>query len=163
MQGTATVARIDSKPDFRSLELEFPAGAAQGVQIGASVAINGTCLTVVAQPSPTVLRFDVIGETLARTNLGRLAEGAPANFERSARVGDEIGGHTVSGHVHTVATIASVQQSEDNRRVEFEVRVGMAALPCQRASCMHGIAAQAVRVPAARKREHTRPPARATA
>lgn len=138
--------------------------------IGASVAINGTCLTVTQQQGST-LRFDVMAETLRRTNLGALQEGGtgarargtarvqagwlavrvvqrallalwalarhpdaaaahprsaphtPAvNFERSARVGDEIGGHTVSGHVHTTARIVKITDTENNRRVEFEVR-----------------------------------------
>ena len=90
------------------------------MQIGASVAINGTCLTVTSQQG-ACLRFDVMAETLRRTNLGALAPGAPVNFERSARVGDEIGGHTVSGHVHTTARISRVTDTENNRRVEFEV------------------------------------------
>ena len=68
------------------------------------------------------MRFDVIGETLKRTNLGFLKEGSPINFERSAKVGDEIGGHTVSGHVHTTATIVNVHQTEDNLRLEFELQ-----------------------------------------
>lgn len=120
VQGKAQVQSIDAKPDFRSFEIAFPPGAADGVAIGASVAINGTCLTVVAQ-SGDVLRFDVIGETLKRTNLGALAPGSPVNYERSARVGDEIGGHTVSGHVHTTATIVDAQQTADNLRLEFEL------------------------------------------
>ena len=90
------------------LTLELPAERTDNVQIGASVAINGTCLTVVAQQGAT-LRFDVMVETLRRTNLGALQPGTQINFERSARVGDEIGGHTVSGHVHTTATIVDVQ------------------------------------------------------
>ncbi len=107
--------------DFACFDIELPAVRADGVQIGASVAINGTCLTVVAQEGAT-LRFDVMGETLRRTNLGGLDSGSAVNFERSARVGDEIGGHTVSGHVHTTARIVDVQDSENNKRVEFEVR-----------------------------------------
>lgn len=84
------------------------------------MAINGTCLTVTEQRGP-VLRFDVMAETLRRTNLGALDVGSPVNFERSARVGDEIGGHTVSGHVHTTAQIVKVTDTENNRRVEFKV------------------------------------------
>ena len=57
------------------------------------------------------LTFDIIVETLRATNLGALQQGSAVNFERSARVGDEIGGHTVSGHVCTAATLASVEES----------------------------------------------------
>ena len=62
-----------------------------------------------------VLSFDVIEETLRATNLGTLQMGSPVNFERSARVGDEIGGHNVSGHVATTATI------DDNTSITFQV------------------------------------------
>ncbi|KAL4448893.1 hypothetical protein ABPG77_007610 [Micractinium sp. CCAP 211/92] len=121
VQGTATVRSVERRgTDFACFDIELPAVRADGVQIGASVAINGTCLTVVAQEGAT-LRFDVMGETLRRTNLGGLDSGSAVNFERSARVGDEIGGHTVSGHVHTTARIVDVQDSENNKRVEFEL------------------------------------------
>ena len=71
--------------------------------------------------------FDIIVETLRATNLGALAPGAAVNFERSARVGDEIGGHNVSGHVHTTAAVARVEESPNNRRVTFEVCVCLGA------------------------------------
>lgn len=121
VQGQAEVRKVSRAADFASFEIGFPAGRVDGIQIGASVALNGTCLTVVAQDGDA-LRFDVIGETLRRTNLGLLAEGSAVNFERSARVGDEIGGHTVSGHVQTTARVASITDTEKNRRLEFELR-----------------------------------------
>ena len=67
------------------------------------------------------LSFDVIVETLRATTLGALQQGSLANFERSARMGDEIGGHTVSGHVHATAEVASVEDDGDNRTVSFKV------------------------------------------
>ena len=66
--------------------------------------------------------FDIIVETLRATNLGALAPGSAVNFERSARVGDEIGGHNVSGHVHTTAAVTRVEESPNNRRITFQVR-----------------------------------------
>ena len=68
-----------------------------------------------------VLSFDVIEETLRATNLGTLQMGNPVNFERSARVGDEIGGHNVSGHVATTATIASIKETDNNTNITFQV------------------------------------------
>ena len=65
--------------------------------------------------------FDLIVETLRATNLGELVPGSDVNFERSARVGDEIGGHTVSGHVHAKATIVEQEDTENNRKVVFEL------------------------------------------
>lgn len=67
------------------------------------------------------LGFDIIVETLRTTNLGTLQVGSCVNFERSARVGDEIGGHNVSGHVCTTATVERIEDSENNRRVTFKV------------------------------------------
>ena len=67
------------------------------------------------------LSFDVIDETLRATNLGTLQIGSPINFERSAKVGDEIGGHNVSGHVATTATVASIRETADNRTITFKV------------------------------------------
>ncbi|MEW5318197.1 MAG: hypothetical protein WDW38_009438 [Sanguina aurantia] len=93
-----------------------------GIQIGASVAINGTCLTVTdILTDGSTLAFDIIIETLRATNLGDLQPGGPVNFERSARIGEEVGGHNVSGHVHTKARIASILDMENNRRVTFEL------------------------------------------
>jgi riboflavin synthase len=93
---------------------------AEGLELGASVANNGTCLTVTAVDGGLV-SFDVIDETLARTNLGRLDAGDLVNIERSMRVGDEIGGHEVSGHVSTTGTVVEIERSENNQRTWIEV------------------------------------------
>jgi riboflavin synthase len=94
-------------------QVAFPQGSTDGISIGASVAINGTCLTVTAIQL-NKLTFDIIAETLRRTSLGLLAAGSEVNFERSARLGDEIGGHSVSGHIHTTATIVSIEEQGAN-------------------------------------------------
>ncbi|EFJ49649.1 hypothetical protein VOLCADRAFT_120730 [Volvox carteri f. nagariensis] len=120
VQGTANVTAIDSKEKFSCLDIRFPHGKVDGIKTGASVAVNGTCLTVTRIDGDT-LSFDIMMETLRATNLGGLKTGSVVNFERSARVGDEIGGHNVSGHVHCTATIAAVEQTENNRRLTFEV------------------------------------------
>ncbi|CAL5224485.1 g7179 [Coccomyxa viridis] len=120
VQGQAAVVDVEERENFRSIRIEFPDGKADGVQIGASVAVNGTCLTV-TDIAGDVLSFDVIVETLRATNLGGLQIGSPINFERSARVGDEIGGHNVSGHIATTATVASIEETPDNRTITFKV------------------------------------------
>jgi riboflavin synthase len=102
---------------------------ADTARMGASVAINGTCLTVVEEAGDKTgggagadcLAFDLIAETLRATTLGDLKPGDEVNFERAARVGDEIGGHNVSGHVHTTAKVVRVEETPDNRRVVFQV------------------------------------------
>lgn len=120
VQGMATVRSVNQLQDFIQARIEFPAGLMAGIQIGASVAINGTCLTVTAIDGDT-LNFDIIVETLRATSLGSLAPGVAVNFERSARMGDEIGGHNVSGHVHTTASVANIETTPNNVRMSFRL------------------------------------------
>ncbi len=91
----------------------------EGLELGASVAVNGVCLTVTAVQGP-IARFDVIQETLDRSNLGMLQPGSRVNVERSFRVGDEIGGHLVSGHVAGVATVERIDQADNLRVVHLK-------------------------------------------
>ena len=76
--------------------------------VGASVSVNGTCLTVV-ENSGDALAFDLSEETLARTSLGRLGPGARVNLERPATLGTRLGGHLVQGHVDGVGEVAGVE------------------------------------------------------
>jgi riboflavin synthase len=120
VQGLAEIVDIKPATGLHTLQVRFPADAVSGVTIGASVALSGTCLTVVHQQDRT-LHFDVMMETLARTTLGELAPGDQVNFERAARIGDEIGGHLLSGHIHTKARLQSLETPANNRRLTFEV------------------------------------------
>ena len=111
---------FDNVGDFARLKLKFPPNTLDGILIGASVACNGTCLTVVETDGDCAC-FDLIVETLRATNLGELEPGSEVNYERSAKVGDEIGGHNVSGHVSTKATIVTQTDTDNNREVVFEL------------------------------------------
>jgi len=124
VQGQARVASFVHRDDAATLRLAFPAGAVDGVPLGGSVAVAGTCLTVTAQQGDE-LCFDLIVETLRATSLGALQPGSVVNFERSARVGDEVGGHNVSGHVSSTAVVARVEESPSNRRLDFTVPPGL--------------------------------------
>jgi riboflavin synthase len=93
---------------------------ATGATIGASVAINGCCLTVVGVDGPR-LEFDAGQETLARTNLGDLQEGDHVNLERSLVVGDRMGGHFVTGHIDTVGTLDRRQDDAEWSTFWFRV------------------------------------------
>jgi riboflavin synthase len=84
--------------------------------VGDSVAVAGVCLTVVENDGVR-LAFDVVPETLARTALGGLERGAAVNIEPSLRVGDQLGGHVVQGHVDVVGRVRSVTPDGDGRRV----------------------------------------------
>jgi len=99
--------------------------ATSGIDMGASVACNGVCLTVVDK-GPGRLAFDVSAETLSRTTLGDWGEGTPVNLERSLRLGDELGGHLVYGHVDGIARVVSVTPEGDSHRFLFEVPAALA-------------------------------------
>ena len=120
VQGVATIESMDARPGLTTFAIDFPEGTVDGVTIGASVSIDGTCMTVTAQEG-TRLWFDAMQETLRLTTLGRLAPGSRVNFERAARIGDEIGGHLLSGHVHTTARVVGREQPENNCTLTFEV------------------------------------------
>lgn len=121
VQGVARVARITDRPGLRSFTLSFPPGFVQGLEIGASVACDGVCLTVTAVGAGDSAEFDVMQQSLALTTLGGLVEGSPLNVERAARDGAEIGGHPLSGHVDFTAQVAEIRQPENNHVLRFAV------------------------------------------
>jgi riboflavin synthase len=89
--------------------------------LGASVAVNGACLTVVER-GPKRLRFDVGPETLARTALGELTAGDPVNLERPMRLGGMVGGHLVQGHVDGVGVVTAFTREAETARLTIEWR-----------------------------------------
>lgn len=91
-----------------------------GVDIGASISHAGCCLTVV-EKGDGWFAVEVSGETLGATTLGDWAAGRPVNLERAAKVGDELGGHIVSGHVDGVGEVVSVIPEGGSRRVRIRV------------------------------------------
>jgi len=90
-----------------------------GTSVGASIAVNGACLTVVEQALDR-LAFDLGPETLARTTLGDLARGDAVNLERPLRLGGLVGGHLVQGHVDGVGRVAGLAREEDTARLRIE-------------------------------------------
>lgn len=91
------------------------------LELGASVAVSGVCLTVVNFQEGEWAEFDVIQETLDRSNLGMLQVGSPTNIERSLKMGDELGGHQVNGHVDCKAQILQIEQSPGNHKIWIEI------------------------------------------
>lgn len=120
VQGIATIEDVIAATGLSTFAIALPAGKAENVTTGASVAINGTCMTVTRQQG-NVLYFDAMQETLRLTTLGDLVAGSRVNYERAARIGDEIGGHLLSGHIHTRAQIVDIVRSENNVSLWFEV------------------------------------------
>ncbi len=84
----------------------------RGVKIGDSIAINGACLTVI-KASGRDLEFDVIGETMRRTNLGSLGQGSLLNIERSLKAGERMDGHFVLGHIDGVGVVSGIKRLKD--------------------------------------------------
>lgn len=119
VQGLCEVLSVSEEPNLRRLTLGL-GDLADSLETGASVAVNGVCLTVTDLADGAV-RFDAIGETLKLSNLGALTAGDRVNVERSFRVGDEIGGHILSGHVSAVATVARVEEAPNQRDLFFTV------------------------------------------
>ncbi|MGY0616038.1 riboflavin synthase subunit alpha [Vibrio sp. FJH11] len=120
VQGTAKVVKIEKKERFQTHVIELPGELLNGLEIGASVAHNGCCLTV-TKIEGSHISFDLMQATLALTNLGSLTEGDSVNIERAAKFGDEIGGHSMSGHISLMATIADVIDTPNNRTIWFEL------------------------------------------
>ena len=111
------VRSIDGRGDTR-LEIETAYDTAE-LELGASVACSGPCLTVVDK-GPGWFAVEASAETLACTTLGDWTVGGPVNLERAMRVGDEMGGHIVSGHVDGVARIVEAVPDGDSVRFAFE-------------------------------------------
>jgi len=120
VQGLGEVTQIQAQAGICRLQVRLPNGRDQGLETGASVAINGVCLTVVGWDQHGV-EFDVIDETLRLTNLGDLKVGHVVNVERAARFGDEIGGHVLSGHIHGRAQVTEVVETDANLAVWWAV------------------------------------------
>ena len=95
------------------------------VDLGASIACNGVCLTVVAMGTDW-FDVDISAESVSKTNIGAWAEGSRLNLERALKVGDELGGHLVSGHVDGVADIVAMRDEGDSTRFTFEAPEALA-------------------------------------
>ncbi|GLS00141.1 riboflavin synthase subunit alpha [Brevundimonas denitrificans] len=90
-----------------------------GIDLGASISHAGCCLTV-TEKGPGWFAVEVSGETLSKTTLGGWREGDPVNLERAAKLGDEMGGHVVSGHVDGLGRVVSVTPEGGSHRIEIE-------------------------------------------
>ena len=113
-----TVRRIERRGDLR-LEIATAYDLAT-VDLGASIACSGVCLTVVDKGDDW-FAVDVSGETVSRTAADHWREGAKLNLERSLRLGDELGGHIVTGHVDAVATVVGTCPEGDSLKVGLSV------------------------------------------
>ena len=107
VQGTGCIQSV-SGDSVVTIDVQIP--STEGLEIGASVSIDGVCLTATSV-SDTVT-FDIIPETLDRTTLGSLSSGSNVNVERALKFGDELGGHLLSGHIMGTAEIVGVENQD---------------------------------------------------
>ncbi len=113
-----TITPLGAGHDMR-LVIAAPWPDTGAIAVGASIACAGCCLTAVAV-GPDWFAVDVSGETLSKTGLGAWAVGSPMNLERSLRVGDELGGHFVSGHIDGQGKVLSVVADNGSNRLAIE-------------------------------------------
>jgi riboflavin synthase len=121
IQSVAKIVRIEDNQGVRTFEIAFQSGFCEDLQIGASVSVDGVCLTVTQLISATNVSFDIMLQSLNVTTLGEYKQGDEINVERAAKDGAEIGGHPLSGHIDFHAPIADIEHIQDN----FRMRVCM--------------------------------------
>ena len=122
-----TIAKVEQRGDLRLvIDNHYDMG---GVDLGASIACSGVCLTVVDKApagQPGWFAVDVSHETVSRTAPGLWHEGARLNLERALKVGDELGGHIVTGHVDGIGTLVSAEREGDSTRLTIETPANLA-------------------------------------
>ncbi len=117
--GIALVQAIEDQAALRVLTLDFPETFCDDLALGASVSVDGVCLTVAKILSPSRVIFDVMRPTLQITTLGQIRVGESVNVQRAAKTGTEIGGHLVSGHVDFSTSLDAVTVCEGNKTLRF--------------------------------------------
>ncbi|MBE2897487.1 riboflavin synthase subunit alpha [Pasteurellaceae bacterium 20609_3] len=120
VQGKARIEKIIRKADFQTHVIAMPTALLADLTLGASVAHNGVCLTV-THIEGNLVSFDLMAQTLAITNLCDVQEGDEVNIERAMKLGAEIGGHLLSGHIFCTAEIVEITQRKNNYKVRFRL------------------------------------------
>ncbi len=114
------VSQVKNYKDYRSLVITANPYILEKLELGASIAIDGTCLTVKAFDQENIW-FDVIQETLQKTTLGQLKVGDSVHAERAAKFGDEIGGHELSGHIFGIGAVEQIDLKDHHRTLTCRV------------------------------------------
>ena len=118
-----TITELEQQGDLRArIQTSYDTS---GIDMGASIASDGVCLTVVAL-GPDWYDVQISAETVSKTNLDTWAVGKPVNLERALKVGDELGGHIVSGHVDGVAEVVDIRDEGDSTRVTLRAPATLA-------------------------------------
>ena len=120
VSGKGHVQKIVRYEDYISLIIKAPKDFSKNLIKGASVAVNGVCLTV-KKGKTDILEFDVIEETLQKTNLKDISKSSKVNLERSMTAKTEIGGHLVSGHIHGTGEVLKVINRQATKDLQIKI------------------------------------------
>ena len=120
VSGKGQVQKITKYKDYLSLIIKAPKGFSKNLVKGASVAVNGVCLTV-KKGKTDFLEFDVIEETIQKTNLKNISRLSKVNLERSMTAKTEIGGHLVSGHIHGTSEVLKVINKQATKDLQIKI------------------------------------------
>ena len=123
VSGLGSIKSIKKKVDIVSIEIKAPKNFSKKLQKGASVSVDGVCLTAKNSNSDNI-KFDVIEETLSRSTLSNLVKGQKVNLERSITSSTEIGGHLMSGHIHGVAKVTDLKIKETSTDMKISIPKG---------------------------------------
>ena len=118
VKGVGKVLKVTTKKDCISIEILPPRNFNTRLKKGASISVDGVCLTSL-DDGKTKLKFDVIDETLKRTNLKLIKKGALVNLERSITASTEIGGHLMSGHIHFTGKVKKIISKENTKDINI--------------------------------------------
>ncbi len=118
IEAIGSVRTLEQRGEAARLVIETTLAAQ--LALGESLAVNGCCLTVTLLHEGAA-SFDLLGETLARTNLGLLVPGSPVNLERALRADGRLGGHFVQGHIDTTAEVLSVERKGEDLHLEINI------------------------------------------
>jgi riboflavin synthase len=137
VETTGSCVSLDRLGESARLTLHAPTLAGE-MSLGDSLAVNGCCLTV-ARIDGTGLVFDLLGETLARTNLGRLTSGARVNLERALPANGRLGGHFVQGHVDAISDVLRVEPRGADVHITVRLPAGFGRYVVYKGSvCING-------------------------
>ena len=119
VQGTGTIISIDQKVTSSTFSIDL-GELSSNLNPGSSVSVDGICMTVTSQKD-SVVNFDAIQETLSRTTLGQALEGDMVNLERALKMGDELGGHLLSGHIMSTSSIISKKNNGEGIDIKISL------------------------------------------
>ena len=114
------VLKVESFSDFIRIHISSPQNFNKGLKKGASISVNGVCLTSKDNGNKN-LKFDVIEETLLKTNLKHISKGDIVNLERSIKASSEIGGHLMSGHIHFTGEVKKIFEKENTKDMKISI------------------------------------------